>query len=272
MPRLCNYENCRKRACYALTYSNPDRCKKHKEHRKGQFSVCKCGKTQPRFNEPGETQAICCNQCKTDTMIDVKNKKCKCGKSQPIYNEPGETHAICCSQCKTDTMVNVKDKRCKANSEYYCGIAGNRKYKGYCTSCFQQLFPKDPLTFQIRSKTKELAVRDFININFDGWQHDKPLFTNHCECDIRRRIDHRVLIGNSLLVVETDENQHKSYDVMDEEIRYDDLMMAYSGKWIYIRFNPDKHKSKSGKKKSRNFYTIDRIKKRNRKKNKKNKK
>ena len=29
------------------------------------------------------------------------------------------------------------------------------------------------------------------------------------------------------------------YDKRDEEIRYDDLYMAYSGKWIFIRFNPD---------------------------------
>ena len=37
---------------------------------------------------------------------------------------------------------------------------------------------------------------------------------------------------------------------MDEETRYDDLMMAYSGKWIYIRFNPDKYKSIKGKNKN----------------------
>ena len=29
------------------------------------------------------------------------------------------------------------------------------------------------------------------------------------------------------------------YDKRDEEIRYDDLYMVYSGKWIFIRFNPD---------------------------------
>ena len=49
----------------------------------------------------------------------------------------------------------------------------------------------------------------------------------------RRRIDHRKLINNTLLVIETDENQHKSYDTLDEETRYDDLYMAFSGKWIY---------------------------------------
>jgi hypothetical protein len=39
--------------------------------------------------------------------------------------------------------------------------------------------------------------------------------------------------------VETDEFAHKGYDPLDEEIRYDDLFMVHSGKWIFIRFNPD---------------------------------
>ena len=211
---------------------------------------CKCGKAIPSYNEPCEIIPICCSSCKTETMVNVKDKKCKCGKAQPSYNEPGEPKPICCSSCKTETMVNVKDKKCKANNETKCGTIGNRKYKGYCTVCFSHLFPNDPLSFQIRSKTKEIAVRDFINSNFDGWNHDNCLYTGHCDCTIRRRIDHRILIGNTLLVVETDENQHKSYNEMDEEIRYDDLFMAYSGKWIYIRFNPDKYKSKNGKNKN----------------------
>ena len=183
-------------------------------------------------------------------MVDVKSKKCKCGKARPTYNEPGETKAICCSSCKTETMVDVIHKKCKANNETLCDTRGNRKYRGYCAWCFQHKFPTDPLTFQVRSKTKEIAVRDFINANFKGWQHDKCLYTGNCDCTHRRRIDHRVLIGNTLLVVETDENQHKSYDDMDEEIRYDDLFMAHGGKWIYIRFNPDKYKSKNGKNKN----------------------
>ena len=52
------------------------------------------------------------------------------------------------------------------------------------------------------------------------------------------------------MVIETDENQHKSYDTMDEETRYDDLYMAFSGKWIYIRFNPDNYTSIDGKTKN----------------------
>ena len=146
-------------------------------------------------------------------------------------------------------MVDVKNKKCKGQSGH-CPQRANIKYKGYCAYCFQHTFPKDPLTFQIRCKTKELAVRDFINANFDGFIHDKVLYTGHCNCTHKRRIDHRIIIQNTWLVVETDENQHKSYDKMDEEIRYNDLMMVHGGKWIYIRFNPDKYINKHGKRKN----------------------
>lgn len=43
-----------------------------------------------------------------------------------------------------------------------------------------------------------------------------------------------------MLCVEVDENQHKRYKEKDEEIRYDDLYMLHGGKFIFIRFNPDK--------------------------------
>jgi hypothetical protein len=82
-------------------------------------------------------------------------------------------------------------------------------------------------------------VRNAINENFDGFVHDKPLYTMNCDCTHRRRIDHRKLIGNTILAIETDEFGHKRYNQHDEEIRYDDLFMIHSGNWIFIRFNPD---------------------------------
>ena len=151
-------------------------------------------------------------------------------------------------------MVDVINKKCKglikSNEPCPYNIQASEKYKNYCVECFRRNFPTDPLTFQIRSKTKEIAVRDYINANLEGFHHDKPLATSHCDCSIRRRIDHRTLINNTLLVIETDENQHKSYNAMDEETRYDDLYMAFSGKWVYIRFNPDKYVAKNGKNKN----------------------
>ena len=210
---------------------------------------CKCGKSIPTYNEPGKKKAICCFKCKTNTMIDIKHQKCKCGKSRPNFNELHKKKPICCFKCKTDTMINIISKKCKGQSGL-CDVQSNSKYKGYCAFCFSHTFPNDPLTLKIRSNSKEIIVRNFINENFDGFIHDKTLRTGHCDCTIRRRIDHRKLIKNTLLVIETDENQHKAYDKMNEETRYDDLFMAYSGKWIYIRFNPDKYISKCGDKKN----------------------
>ena len=64
--------------------------------------------------------------------------------------------------------------------------------------------------------------------------------TINCDCSHRRRIDFRLLINNTLLCIEVDEKQHASY--MTDEIRYNDLYMTFSGKFIFIRFNPDNYR------------------------------
>ena len=217
MPKLCEYQNCFKRASYG--YDKLERCNKHKEDRK---------------------------------YID---KKCQCGEKLPTFNLPGEKKAICCSSCKTDDMVDVTNKKCPNCIDWVDPIRGNKKYKGYCTRCYEVLFPTDPLTFQIRSKTKEIAVRDFINTNYAGFHHDEPFnytFDPECPCTSKRRIDHFKLINNTVLCIETDENQHKYYNELIEEKRYTDIytnggLMCH---YIFIRFNPDKYKNKKNKNKN----------------------
>ena len=59
-------------------------------------------------------------------------------------------------------------------------------------------------------------------------------------CASKRRIDLRKLINDTMLCIEIDENQHKSYIKESETSRYNDLFMDYSGKYIFIRYNPDK--------------------------------
>ena len=47
-----------------------------------------------------------------------------------------------------------------------------------------------------------------------------------------------------MLCIVIDENQHKSYIKQNENIRYDDLFMDFSGKYIFIGYNPDKFNDK----------------------------
>lgn len=202
----------------------------------------------PSYNFEGKKSGIYCFEHKKENMVNNYYLKCKnenC-KKIPNYNFEGENEPIYCLSHKLNGMIDVHHTSCKSEN---CETRGNKNYKGYCASCFQQLFPTDPLTFQIRSKTKEIAVRDFINSKFEGFSHDKPIWYNEtaCDCTTKRRIDHRKLINNTLLCIETDENQHKSYSKTDEEARYHDLFMAFGGKFIFIRFNPDKYKDASGK-------------------------
>jgi hypothetical protein len=223
------------------------------KHKTCNFENCKL---RPNFNYNNEKKGLYCYEHKFENMIDVIHKTCNfenC-KIRPHYNYINETIPIYCAEHKLLNMIDIiGHTKCKAN--FCLGARVNVKYKGYCRNCYQHLFPNDPLTYQIRSKTKEIAVRDYINQNFKGFQHDKPLWSGNCDCTHRRRIDHRVLIGNTLLCIETDENQHKNYDTTDEEIRYDDLYMLHSGKFIYIRFNPDKFKNKNGKSLNPMLYT-----------------
>ena len=81
-----------------------------------------------------------------------------------------------------------------------------------------------------------------ISSKYDGFVHDKPLYVDlegGC-CASKRRIDLRKLINDTMLCIEIDENQHKSYIKESETSRYDDLFMDFSGKYIFIRYNPDK--------------------------------
>ncbi len=134
--------------------------------------------------------------------------------------------------------------RCPNCIDWIDSRCGNSKYDGYCATCFKQIFPSDPRSKIVYAHTKEIMVRNYINANFDGFIHDTPLYTGNCDCTHRRRIDHRKLIGNTILAIETDEFGHRAYDARDEEIRYDDVYMIHSGKWIFIRFNPDSNVSK----------------------------
>ena len=92
-----------------------------------------------------------------------------------------------------------------------------------------------------------------------GFIHDKCLYVdlengNGC-CATKRRIDLRKLINNTMLCIEIDEEQHKKYIKGDGQNRYNDLFMDFSGKYIFIRYNPDKFIDKFNESKNPYFDT-----------------
>ena len=63
-------------------------------------------------------------------------------------------------------------------------------------------------------------------------------------CETKRIIYLRTLINNTMLCIEIDENQHTHCITCDDNIRYNDLVMDLTGKYIFIRYNPDKYEDK----------------------------
>jgi hypothetical protein len=179
-------------------------------------------------------------------MVDVKHYMCiKCYDKKAIYTDEGKKPKYC-NLCKENDMIDVYHIKCKGQKGN-CTVQGNKKYDGYCTFCFQHEFPNDPRVKNINKKTKEIKVKTFLEEEYkDMFIHDKPLWTGNCDCSHRRRVDFRVLINETILAIEVDENMHRDYDEDDENIRYNDLYMIHSGKWIFIRFNPDKYKNEKG--------------------------
>jgi hypothetical protein len=122
---------------------------------------------------------------------------------------------------------------------------GNVNYDNFCTYCFCHLFPDDIRTKQIRTKSKEIEVVNHVCLTHKGiWYHDKPLyinFENEC-CPSKRRIDLHQLVGNTMLCIEIDENQHKYYTKSDDFKRYNEIVCDLTCKYIFIRYNPDKYK------------------------------
>ena len=179
-----------------------------------------------------------------DCMASAQGKTDKC-----VVHGGGKLcdEQDCTSSARDKTnkcIAHGGGKRCPNCIDWIDSRSGSSVYDGYCATCFKEIFPNDERSKKVYRHTKEIMVRQIINKNFDGFIHDKPLYTGNCDCTHRRRIDHRKLINNTILAIETDEFGHRGYDKKDEEIRYDDVYMIHSGKWIFIRFNPDSNVSK----------------------------
>ena len=223
---ICKFDKC-------IAHGGGKRCNEPdcKAGARDKFDKCKRHGGGKRCNEP---------DCKAGAR-DNFNKCIRHGGGARC-NEPD---CKASARGKTDKCVtHGGGKRCPNCIDWIDSRSGSSSYDNYCATCFKVIFPDDERSKKIYKHTKEIMVRNKINEMFIGFIHDKPLYTGNCDCTHRRRIDHRKLIDNTILAIETDEFGHRNYDSKDEELRYDDLYMIHSGKWVFIRFNPDNNVSK----------------------------
>ena len=139
-------------------------------------------------------------------------------------------------------MVDVVHNTCKT---YLCEIRVEDKYDGYCLRCFIHLFPDKPISRNY--KTKETSVIEYILQQTPdlSWYSDKKI-EEGCS---KKRPDLLLDLGYQIIIVEIDENQHKSYDCSCENKRLMTLSQDVNFRpIIFIRFNPDDYLDEKGEK------------------------
>jgi hypothetical protein len=216
---ICEH-NKRKSRCLDCR-GTPEKQKKC-EHKKQKSRCLDCGgNPQKRYRCEHNKKKSRCLDC---GGTPEKHKKCEHNKQK--------------SRCLDCGGTPQKHKKCLNCKTWIDARNGRSEYDGMCFRCYSEKFPEDP---KVKNRGRvELRVREFLNSNFADFVHDHPIKTNHCVCDHRRRVDHRRLVGNTLLCIETDENFHKNYAKDDEDARYHDVIMTWGGKLCFVRFNPHK--------------------------------
>jgi hypothetical protein len=105
-------------------------------------------------------------------------------------------------------------------------------------------FPDKPIARNY--KTKEFSVVDYITKEFPeyAWITDKSI-QGGCS---KKRPDLLLDLGYHVVIVEIDENQHKSYECSCDNKRIMELSQDVGHRPIvFIRFNPDDYVDQEGK-------------------------
>jgi hypothetical protein len=200
-----------------------------------------CGIRQPNYSFSKDEKPEYCGECKKPGMTLYYEQICFCGKKWPSFGiNTKRTH---CFECKTPEMMIIGAKRCIADG---CNThASNYVYKGFCLKCFIDAFPDSPLVRN--QKTKELAVVEFIKKQFSDlqWIFDKRITGGTS----KRRPDIFLHMGEFVLIIEIDENQHIKYCYDYEDTRLREIHEDVKNlPIILIKYNPDRYIDENHKK------------------------
>jgi hypothetical protein len=187
-----------------------------------------CKKSGRSKNLPGQPVRYCYGCAKTG-MITYPMKKCERCKSLALYGGHDSVR-LRCEEHKLLTDFNLVERPCKN-----CGLEEVLNAHQLCGYC-------EPATFLTFTKRKENRIRDMFSAHKLEFVQDK---TVDSKCgkerpdflfdvlDVENGLDH-------VVIVEVDEDQHKSYEYQCDDIRMFNLTQAFGGRKVFwIRYNPD---------------------------------
>ena len=120
----------------------------------------------------------------------------------------------------------------------------NKLYEGYCRNCC--IYYRPDIQVCKNYKTKEKTTVNSILTDFKDftWLEDKRVIDG---CS-RRRPDLLLDLGEQVIVIEIDENQHENYDCSCENKRIMEISQDVGHRpLVFIRFNPDDYMDEKGR-------------------------
>lgn len=244
--RLC--ELCNRCARHTLEGESTKRfCSDHRTGKVVDLSAYRCiskGCRRKRmFGFRPKGKPLWCKFHKEGNAVDLTSKQCidpEC-KLLASFAEPGQP-VIHCSMHATETEVNLTAPRCKMDGCWT--TIGTKKYRGYCLRCFIHLFPDEPVSTGIR--TKEKAFHSWFKATYPNLKFtiDRKIEGG---CSLRRP-DILIDLGEYILIVELDENQHSSYSERCEERRVNEIYADEGCRPVmFLRINPDSFVDSKGR-------------------------
>lgn len=271
--KTCEFEGCNTQPGFNIKGHPPLYCVKHKK--KGMVDVknklCKhpggCN-TRPTFNFENETKGLYCITHKKSGMIDVTRDQCSYNecKYRPSYgtvltgrihcathaDKSKEWYLKCCKHPTKCRNIAIYSKN--GNNPYeFCMYHTPDDYKsqltGKCSSCgLGDLLLDDQgkcviactETQKYRMKYSEEEMNKYFRTAKFKYVRDSAVEGG---CDKKRRPDFVFDLGVGIIIVENDENQHRSRPCECEQTRMIQIHNEYGGLPVhFIRFNPDRYK------------------------------
>ena len=225
-----------------------------------------CDKVNPVFNVTGSKIGLYCASHKSLEMVDVMNTKCQhpgCD-TRVRYGIPGKSPTHCakhretgmiqrpnskCISCKAPAIygINLKPRHCETHKVdedinlterecVSCGLLYVLDKDNRCENCNPEAFARAALAKQ-NALMSYLDVHDHPGTTVD----DRIIDGGVCG---KERPDRIIDLGDKILVIECDENQHKERACSCEQARMVNIAQSFGGVPVYfIRWNPDNYKT-----------------------------
>ncbi|QKE50220.1 hypothetical protein F-VV10_0100 [Faustovirus] len=223
--RKCNHEGCTKTANFVD--ANGKFCGTHKpdsaKKQKAKCQICKEEATRgPIFGKLIRCLTHAEKNHLTKHKINPQCKGEKC-KDKPVFGYKGTSNPEYCDTHKLENMVNIIERPCASCKLTYLIPDGI----DLCEFCY---------VGQKIVKEKEEHIKQLLDAK--GVKYDSYNKVVDINCS-NKRPDFVIDYNTFFVIIEVDENQHKSYQRDCELTRMKQIHQSMGMDTLFIRFNPD---------------------------------